>query len=164
MARQRTLEQRANAVAEQLSDQLSRPMLQRLFGTPVAPYRQTLEARLDQLQRKFLRATADLATARHELRTEERKFQIERARHQSALSARKEAAGARIAAATAAQRLLEKNPRLAFWSAAQLMRMAMDIQKARSEWVNSDADLPPDWELVPILDLWGKPYLPRLRV
>lgn len=156
----RTLEQKADAVAQRLTEQPRRPMLQRLFGPPVDPQRQALESRLDQLQRKFLKATADLATARHVLRTEERKFQVERARHQSAQSVRATQAEGRIAVATVARRFLERNPRTAFWGATYLMRVAADIQRVRSEWLTTDLDFPTDWDLIPILDLWGKPYLP----
>ena len=162
--RRRALEEKADAVAQQLSEQPARPILQRLFGSPVDPQRQALETRLDQFQRKFLKATADLATARHVLQTEERKFQAERARHQSAQLARVAQAEGRIAVATAARRFLERNPRTAFWGAAYLMRVAADIQRARSERFTSDPGLPEDWDLIPILDLWGKPYLPPPRV
>lgn len=162
--RRNRLEQKADAVAQRLSEQPRRSILQRLFGPPVDPQLQTLEARLDQLQRKFLKATADLATARHVLQTEERKFQVERARHQSAQSVRVAQAEGRIATAAAARRFLERNPRTAFWGAAYLMRVAADIQRARSERLTSDPDLAADWDLIPILDLWGKPYLPPPRV
>lgn len=160
----RMLEQKADAVAQRLTEQPRRPMLQRLFGPPVDPQRQALETRLDQLQRKFLKATADLATARHVLRTEERKFQVEGARHQSAQSVRATQAEGRIAVATAARRFLERNPRTAFWGATYLMRVAADILRVRSERLTTDPDLPADWDLIPILDLWGKPYLPPPRL
>jgi hypothetical protein len=162
--RLRAQEDKADSVAQRLSEHPGRPILQRFFGPPVDPERQALEALLDQSHRKFFKATADLATARHALQTEERKFQVERARHQSAQSARKAEAEVRIATARAARRMLDKNPRVAFWGAAYLMRVAAAIQKARSECLPSEPDSAQDWDLVPILDLWGKPYLPPPKV
>jgi hypothetical protein len=85
-----------------------------------------------------------------------------RARHQLDLSAIQTQAQGRIVTARGAKRLLEKYPRAAFWGAPYLIQIAADIQKARSGW-ETDVNLPPDWDSLPILDLWGIPYQPRPR-
>ncbi len=148
-------------MTQQLVDYPPRSTWQRLFGPPVDPGHQALEIRLDKLQRKVLRAQVDHARAKHALQTEERKFQTDQGRHHSALAARKVQAESRIETARAARTLLQKNPRAAFWGAPHLMRVAADIQKARSQWRSApDSDLPSDWDLIPVFDLWGKPFLP----
>jgi hypothetical protein len=162
--RLRALETKANGMSRRLANHSSDTIWRRLWGPASEPDRQTLETRLARLQRQILAARGDCAAARHALQTEERKFGADRARHQSALSARRTQADGRIATARAARTLLQKNPRAAFWGSPCLMRVAADIQKARLQWRSSpDSDLPSDWDLIPIFDLWGKPHLPPPR-
>jgi hypothetical protein len=159
--RLRALETEANGMSQRLADHRPDPIWRRLWGPASEPDRRALETRLDGLQRQILTTRGHCAAARHALQTEERKFGADRARHQSALASRRTQADGRIATARAARTLLQKNPRAAFWGAPHLMRVAADIQKARSEWRSSpDSDMPSDWDLIPIFDLWGKPYLP----
>ena len=161
--RLREVERETDAAAQQLADYAQRSVWRRLWAPPVDPDRSALEVRLDQLQRQFLRATADHTAAKHSLQTEERKYQIDRARHETAASARNAQAESRSATARAAQRLVETNPRTAYWGATFLMRIAADIQKARAGWETSAEPMPPNSDLTTILDIWGIPYQPRPR-
>lgn len=164
--RVQTLEAQVNMAAQQLADHAPRSvwqrLLQRLLGR-IDPDRRALEIRLDQLQRQFTKANADHAIAKLGVRTEERKFEKDRARHETATSARKGQAKNRIAVARAAQRFLEAHPRAAFWGAPYLMRVAADLQKARAGWENSPELETPDWDMIPILDIWGIPYQPQAK-
>jgi hypothetical protein len=160
----REVEKEADAATQRLADHAPPSVWRRLWGPTADPDRRTLEVHLDQLQRQFLKATADYAAAKHSLKTEERKYQVDRAQHEAATSARQAQAESRIATARAAQRLLDANPQAAFWGATFLLRVAADLQKARSGWETSPEPAPPDWDLTTVLDLWGIPYQARPRV
>jgi hypothetical protein len=164
-ARLRAVEAELDAVAQQLADYPPRTMLQRLWGPTIDPSRRALEMRLDELQRKFQFVRVHHVRARDALEIEERQFQVDLARHEAALTARKKQAEKLIATAQAARRFLETNPRAAFWGLDYLMRVAVSIQQARSEWQMSiETDLPPNWDLVDLLDIWGVPYQPAPKV
>jgi len=159
--RLRALETEANGISQRLADHRPGPIWRRLWGPPLEPDRRT---RLDELQRQILRSRGNCAAAGHALQIEERKFQVDCARHQSALLARRTQASGRASTARTAREFLEKNPRAARWGAAYMMSVAANMQKARSEWTaSSDLDAPWDWDLIPVLDLWGKPFLPPPR-
>jgi hypothetical protein len=161
----RALEKRASGIEQQLAARQPASIWRRFWqpaGDPSGTA--TLETRLDSLQRKILVARGNYTSATQALKTEENKFQIACTQHESAMSARRTQAGANAAAAQAARKFLEKNPRAAFWGAPCLMRVATDIQKARGQWREApDSNVQDNWSLIPILDLWGKPYLPPPR-
>jgi hypothetical protein len=123
------------------------------------PERQALQARLDKLQGQVLKTRGDRAASGHALKAEEKEFQAANARHQSELSARRNQGEHRIATARAARMLIEKNSLLARWGMVALLRLAASVRNSRAE---SDLpDAPDDWDLVPVLDIWGIPLLPR---
>jgi hypothetical protein len=158
-ARLRTLEAQADEVLEKLGNSQPRSGWHRLFRPSHDPERQALGARLTKLQAKFLKARSDCAVSGHALKTEEKEFKATNARHQSAWSARCDQGEHRIATARVARMLIDKNPALARWGMAPLMRLAASFRNSRAEADLSDA--PDDWDLVPVLDIWGIPILPR---
>jgi hypothetical protein len=162
--RLRTLETQANDIQQRLAAYQPTSIWRRLWQ-PASDSRETttLEMRLDNLQRKILTARGHCASAAQVLKIEERKFHLACAQHETALSARQVQADARISTAQAARKFLTTNPRAAFWGAPHLMRIATDIHKARAEWHTSQDSVQNDWDLVPIFDIWGKPYLPPSR-
>ncbi|MEH2538404.1 MULTISPECIES: hypothetical protein [unclassified Bradyrhizobium] len=164
-ARLGAAEAEADAAAQQLMDYPKQSMWHWLWGPAKDSDRQALETRLEQLQRQALYARAYHTRAKHALESEERKFQVEQARHQAAPIERKAQAESRIAIAQAALRFMAQNPRVAFWGADHLMRVAMSIQEARAGRALALAsDERDNWTLVDILDIWGKPYLPPPKV
>jgi hypothetical protein len=162
--RLRTLETQANDIQQRLAA-YQPTSIWRWLWQPASDSRETttLEMRLDNLQRKILTARGHCASAAQVLKIEERKFHLACAQHETALSARQVQADARISTAQAARKFLTTNPRAAFWGAPHLMRIATDIHKARAEWHTSQDSVQNDWDLVPIFDIWGKPYLPPSR-
>lgn len=152
----------ANAALQQLVECPPRSMWQRLLGPAVDPERQARESRLEQAQRQVLYAQTHQTRAKHALQDEQRKFQVAQGRHRAETVERKAQAEKRITTAQVARRFVERNPTSASWGADYLMRIAVSIQNARTE--RAESDLPLDWDLVPVLDLWGKPYLPPARV
>ena len=163
--RLRAAEAEADAAVEHVAQCPRRSLWQRLLGPAVDPERQARESRLEQAQRQVLYAQTHRTRAKHALQDEQRKFQADQAQHQTGLIERKAQAEARIATAQVARRFVERNPRSASWGADYLMRIAASIQNARTErQLSAGSDLPLDWDLVPVLDLWGKPYLPPQRV
>jgi hypothetical protein len=113
------------------------------------------------LQAKVLKARSDSAVSGYALKAEEKEFKAAIARHQSAWSARRDQGEHRIAAARVARSLIEKNPPLARWGMAALMRLAASVRNIRTEADLSDTH--DDWDLVPVLDIWGIPILPRAK-
>ncbi|WP_316219153.1 relaxase/mobilization nuclease domain-containing protein [Bradyrhizobium sp. SZCCHNR2026] len=163
-ARLHAAEADANVALQQLVECPSRSVWQRLLGPAIDPERQVRENRLEHAQRQLLYAQTHHTRARHALTDEQRKFQADQARHQAGLIERKAQAETRIATAQVARRFVERNPRSASWGADYLMRIAASIQNARTErQLSAESNLPLDWDLVPVLDLWGKPYLPPPR-
>lgn len=160
--RLRALETKAEEIEQQLASHQPASIWQRLWQPAGDPREAAaLQTRLHNLQRKILAARSNSAAAALVLKAEEQKFHIACAQHETAMSARRAQADARIATTHAARAFLEKNPHTARWGAPYLMRIAADIQKTRAEWWTApDRDAPDDWSLIPILDLWGKPYLP----
>ncbi|MBV9978807.1 hypothetical protein [Bradyrhizobium sp.] len=163
--RLRAAEAEANAAVEQVAQCRPRSVWQRLWGPALDPERLACESRLEQAQRQVLYAQTHQTRARHALQDEQQKFQAAQGRHQAFVIERKTQAEKRIATAQVARRFVERNPRSASWGADYLMRVAASIQNARTErQLSAESDLPLDWDLVPVLDLWGKPYLPPPRV
>jgi hypothetical protein len=157
-ARLRTLEAQAGEVLQKLTDREPRTRWYRFFWPSHDPEKQVLEARLHKLQGQVLKAQGDRAASGHALKTEEKEFQRAGARHQSELKAARGQGERRIIAARDARTLIEKNPRLARWGMAALLRLAANVRNNRSE---SDLlNAPDDWDLVPTFDLWGIPRLP----
>lgn len=166
MEQLRALEKQANDIQQRLAAYQPASIWRRLWQ-PASDSGGTapLESRLDNVQRKILTARGHYAAAAQAaLKAEERKFCIACTQHETALSARRTQADTRIATAQAARKFLTTNPRAAFWGAPYLMRIAADIQKARAEWHTFPDFVQNDWDLVPIFDLWGKPYLPPASV
>jgi hypothetical protein len=163
--RLRAAEAEVNAAVEHVAQCPARSVWQRVSGPAVDPERQARESRLEHAQRQVLYAQTHHTRAKHALQDEQRKFQAAQGRHQAGFIERKTQAEKRIATAQVARRFVERNPRSASWGAAYLMRIAAGIQNARTErQLSAESDLPLDWDLVPVLDLWGKPYLPPPRV
>jgi hypothetical protein len=159
--RLRTLETRASGIEQQLAARQPASIWRRLWQPAGDPGETaSLETQLDSLQRKILVARGNYTSAVQALKTEGNKFQIACTQHESVMSARRTQAGANAAAAQVARKFLEKNPRCAAWGAPHLMRVVAEIQKARAGWRASPDSVQNDWDLVPIFDLWGKPYLP----
>jgi hypothetical protein len=155
----RALEAQADEVLRKLTDGEPRSGWRRFFRPSHDPERQALEGRLELLQGRVLKARGDRAASGHGLKIEEKEFRAANARHQSERSARSTQADHRITVARAARSLIEKNPLLARWGMAALLRLAASVQNSRSE---SDLrNAPDDWDLVPTFDLWGIPLLPR---
>lgn len=116
---------------------------------------------MDRAQRKMMAVRGNHASAIHALKAEENSFRLTCARQETAQSARRTQADANIAVAQVARKFLAMNPHAARWGMQNLMRVIAGLQKAGTEWQTSpDLDAPNDWSLVPIVDLWGKPYLP----
>lgn len=165
ITRLRAAEAEADAAVEHVAQCPPRSVWQRLWGPALDPERQARECRLEQAQRQVLYAQTHHTRAKHALEDELRKFQAAQTRHYAGSSERKTNAEKLIATAQVARRFVERNPRSATWGADYLMRVAASIQNARTErHLSADSDPPLDWDLVPVLDLWGKPYLPPLRV
>lgn len=157
--RVRWLEEKADAVTRRLANDPSWSIWGHpLLGMPETE-RRALETRLDDLQRKIVAARGRLSTAKEGLRTAERKFQVERAKHIAAQSGRRTRAEGQIATVRVARAIIARNPRCAAWGTARLMQIAFHIRRIRAEAKHSDV-LIDDWDLVPTFDLWGKPYLP----
>jgi len=158
-ARLRTLEAQADEVLEKLANSQPPSGWHRLFRPSHDPERQALGARLTKLQAKVLKARSDCAVSGLALKAQEKEFKATSARHQSAWSARRDQGEHRIATARVARTLIEKNPPLARWGMVALLRLAATVRHSRAEADLSDA--PDDWDLVPVLDIWGIPILPR---
>lgn len=155
----RALEAQADDVLRKFTDGEPRSGWRRFFRPSHDPERLALEGRLEVLQGRVVKARGDRATSGHALKIEEKEFRATNARHQSERSARSTQADHRITVARAARSLIEKNPLLARWGMAALLRLAASAQNSRSD---SDLrDAPDDWDLVPTFDLWGIPLLPR---
>jgi hypothetical protein len=160
-ARLETLESRARGIEQKLVSRQRGPIWRRLWRSASASNQSALETQLDRVQRKIQVACGNHTSAMQMLKTEETKFRLARAQHDSAQSARRTQAPGNIALAQAARKFLESAPYAARWGAPHLLRIAADIRKARAEWKTApDSDLQDDWSLIPIVDLWNKPYLP----
>jgi hypothetical protein len=157
----RGLEAEADEVLRKLTDGEPRSGWRRFFRPSHDPERQALEGRLGVLQGRVLKARGDRAASEYALKIKEKEFKAANARHQSERSARSSQAGHGITVARAARSLIEKNPLLARWGIAALLRLAASIRNSRAESELTDA--PDDWDLVPVLDIWGIPLLPRPR-
>jgi hypothetical protein len=157
-ARLRTLEAQAGEVLQKLTDGEPRTRWYRLFWPSHDPEKQVLKARLHKLQGQVLKAKGDRAASGHALKAEEKEFQTAGARHQSELRAARGQGERRITAARDARTLIEKNPRLARWGMAALLRLAANVRNNRAE--SNLPNAPDDWDLVPTFDLWGIPRLP----
>lgn len=156
------LEAKADRIEKQLVRHAPAPLWLRFWpqsaetGTTAA-----LEIRLERARRDVLAARGEQTATEQDLKTEESAYRLACARHESALPARRAQADVRIATVQAARKFLDKHPRAAFWGAQHLWKVVTQIQKARAEWrVAPDAEVSDDWSLLPIFDLWGKPYLP----
>jgi len=160
-ARLRSLEAQVNDAEERLAAAEPRSGW-RLFSPRQDPDRQAAETRLEKLQAHALTARRHRAASERTLAVEEQQFRTANARHQSELAARCEQAERRISVVQTARGLIDKNPRLARWGGASLLRVAGAVQKSRAGV--DPADAPDDWDLVPALDIWGIPHRPRPKV
>jgi hypothetical protein len=155
----RVLEAEADEVFRKFTDGEPRSVWRRFFRPSHDPERQALERRLGVLQGRVVKARGDRAASGYALKIEEKKFQVSNARHQSHLSTGRDQREQRIITARAARTLIEKNPLLARWGVVALLRLAASVRNSRAESDLTDA--PDDWDLVPVLDIWGIPLLPR---
>jgi hypothetical protein len=155
----RGLEAEADEVLRKFTDGEPRSGWRRFFWPSHDPERQALEGRLRVLQGRVLKARGDRAASGYALKIEEKKFQVANARHQSDLSTGRDQREHRITTARDARTLIEKNPLLARWGMGALLRLAASVRNSRAESDLTDA--PDDWDLVPVLDIWGIPLLPR---
>lgn len=158
----RSLELRASDIEQQLINHQP-PSIWRRLWQPSVDHGQVaaLGTQLDRVQQKILSARGNHVSAMHALKAEESRFRLACARQETTQSARRTQADANLAVAQAARKFLAVNPHAARWGTPNLIRVIASLQKARTEWQTSrDLDAPNDWSLVPIVDLWGKPYLP----
>ena len=160
-ARLQRLQEKSDAVAQRLANYPPQPIWVRLFGSKIDANRQRLESRMEDLGRTIPAARAELAAAKAALKGEERKLRIAQAQHEEAQSARHTLAQRLIATARMGRAIVENSPRCALWGADRLMQIAAQIHTARAAHSDQPTD---DWDLVPMFDLWGKPYLPPPRI
>ncbi len=160
--RLRKLKTSADRIEERLSGYQAAPIWRRLLPRPAESNQgEVLALRLEQVRRDVLAAHGRHVVAVQSLKEEESEYGRVCARHEALLPARRAQADARIAAVQTARKFLEENPRAAFGGMQHLWRVVAGIQKTRAEWGTApDADVSDDWSLLPIFDLWGKPYLP----
>jgi chromosome segregation ATPase len=161
-ARLLSIDAQTDEVLQKLADGEPRRGWLRFFRPSHDPEMQALESRLAELQRQFLVVRGECAASRQALKTAQREFQIANVHHQTNLDSRRAQADDRIATARAARKLIEQNLRFARWGAGAVLRVTMDIQKARADVHIPDA--PSDWDLVPTFDFWGIPHLPPPKV
>jgi hypothetical protein len=98
------------------------------------------------------------AAFRLALQREEQRFCGVKSDRMAATSSQKAVAARQVAIACTAQKLMQRNGRLASWGASHLTHLATKVQSQLEQYGVSD--LPPEWDLVPRYDLWGIPYLP----
>ena len=153
----RDLETKESDASQRLSEYQPQPVWRRLLWPSSDHGKQNLEHSVQKFQRQISAARRDLTSAKHNLNAEERKFAVAKAVHEKGAVTRQVQARGRIAMTREALKLLDRNPRLAWGGVASILRMAATAQIRRD---NLDLDGPEDWSLVPIFDLWGKPYLP----
>jgi hypothetical protein len=160
-ARLRALEVQADEVLQKLTNRKPRSGWRRLFKSSRDPEKQALEARLSKLQRQILRTRSERAASGRILKEKEKKFQAANACHQSKLSTRRDLGEHRIATARTALTLIEKNPLFTRWGIAALLRPSAKIHNSGP--LSGHPEAPDDWDLVPVLDIWGIPHLPRSK-